>query len=55
MGIFKNAYKNISEARQRQAQRFVNAELLKLDDASLKAMGKSRAELRRNSNNSMLF
>ncbi|WP_181409920.1 hypothetical protein [Martelella alba] len=47
MGIFRNAYKNITEARQRQADRYVNGALMNLDDASLKAMGTSRAELRR--------
>nr|WP_272210110.1 hypothetical protein [Marinicella sp. W31]MDC2875974.1 hypothetical protein [Marinicella sp. W31] len=55
MGFFRTAYKNIANARQSQANRFVNAELLKLDDESLKKIGKSRADLRRNSNTSMLF
>ena len=55
MGLFRNAYKNIVDARQSQADRFVNGAYLKMDDESLKAMGKSRAELKRNASSSMLF
>tara|TARA_B100001778_G_scaffold107702_1_gene88178 strand:- start:196 stop:495 length:300 start_codon:yes stop_codon:yes gene_type:complete len=45
MGFFRTAYKNLTEARQRQADRFVAGALLRLDDASLNEIGKSRAEL----------
>ena len=53
MGIFRTAYKNLTDARQRQADRFVADALMRLDDASLKSIGKSRAEL--NSKRSSLF
>ncbi|WP_180900924.1 hypothetical protein [Martelella soudanensis] len=46
MGFFRTAYKNLTDARQRQADRFVADALLRLDDASLNAMGKSRADLK---------
>ncbi|AQZ53339.1 hypothetical protein Mame_04039 [Martelella mediterranea DSM 17316] len=45
MGFFRTAYKNLTEARQRQADRFVAGALLRLDDVSLNEIGKSRAEL----------
>ncbi|WP_206678098.1 hypothetical protein [Martelella limonii] len=47
MGFFRTAYKNLTDARQRQAERYVADALMRLDDASLSAMGKSRAELNR--------
>lgn len=47
MGFFRTAYKNLTDARQRQADRFVADALLRLDDSSLDAMGKSRAEIKR--------
>ncbi|TCT39102.1 hypothetical protein [Martelella mediterranea] len=55
MGFFRNAYKNIADARQRQADRFVNGALSRMDDESLKSLGKSRAELRRNSSSSFML
>lgn len=55
MGFFQNAYKNITEARQRQADRYVNGALLRMDDASLRSMGKTREELRRNSKPGLMF
>ncbi|KQZ54714.1 aminoglycoside phosphotransferase [Rhizobium sp. Root149] len=42
-----NAFNRIVEARERQARRYVNSALLRLDDTSLAALGKSREELRR--------
>lgn len=46
-GFFRNAYDAMMEARQRQANQYVNGALLMLDDETLKARGYSRAELRR--------
>ena len=45
--FLKNAFNRIVEARERQARRYVNGALLRLDDQSLTALGKSREELRR--------
>jgi len=45
--FFRNAYHRVIEARERQANRYVNNALLSLDDETLKSMGTSREELRR--------
>lgn len=42
-----NVFNRIIEARERQARRYVNGALLRLDDQSLEALGKSREQLRR--------
>lgn len=42
-----NAFNRIVEARERQARRYVNGALLRLDDQSLASLGKSRDQLRR--------
>lgn len=44
--FFRNAFDRVVAARERQASRYVNGALLYLDDASLKALGTSREELR---------
>ena len=54
MGFFRNAYKNIASARQRQADEIVAHALYLQDDETLKAMGKSRSELRRGASRYML-
>ncbi len=46
-GFFRNAMDALVEARQRQANRYVNSALLMLDDETLKAHGYTRAELAR--------
>ncbi|MEW9804925.1 hypothetical protein [Mesorhizobium marinum] len=51
-GLFRNALKALMEARQLEAERYVNGVLLALDDDTLKSHGYSRAELmRRGSSN----
>lgn len=42
-----NAFNRIIEARERQARRYVNGALLRLDDQTLETLGKSREQLRR--------
>jgi hypothetical protein len=44
-GFFRNALKTFVEARQLEADRYVNGVLLSLDDETLKSHGYSRAEL----------
>ncbi|HEU4987601.1 MAG TPA: hypothetical protein VFT89_11115 [Rhizobiaceae bacterium] len=44
-GFFRNAVDALVEARQRQANRYVNSALLMLDDKTLKANGYTRADL----------
>lgn len=46
-GFFRSAYDAMLEARQRQANQYVNGALLMLDDETLKSRGYSRADLRR--------
>ena len=48
-GFFRNALANVIAAREREAQRYVNGALLRLDDETLKAHGYSREELSRRS------
>jgi hypothetical protein len=44
-GFFRTALKAFVEARQLEAERYVNGVLLSLDDETLKSHGYSRAEL----------
>jgi hypothetical protein len=44
-GFFRNAFRAFVEARQHQAERYVNGVLLGLDDETLKKHGYSRAEI----------
>ena len=46
-GFFRSAFDAIVEARQKEANRYVSNALLMLDDATLKAHGYDRAELRK--------
>ena len=48
-GFLAGAFDNLIAARERQAQRYVNGALLMLDDATLKAHGYSRDELKKRS------
>lgn len=48
-GYFRSAVDALIAARERQAARYVNSTLLMLDDATLKAYGYDREELRRKS------
>ena len=45
--VFKNAFNLMIEARERQAKRYVNSTLLSLDDNTLKSIGRSRDEIRK--------
>ena len=44
-GFFRSALNAFVEARQREAERYVNGVLLSLDDETLKSHGYNRAEL----------
>jgi hypothetical protein len=44
-GFFRNVLNAFVEARQTEAQRYVNRVLLSLDDETLESHGYSRAEL----------
>jgi len=46
-GFFRNAISAFMTAREREANRYVNGALLMLDDATLKAAGYDRRELRK--------
>ncbi|SFU02906.1 hypothetical protein SAMN05518861_11060 [Mesorhizobium sp. YR577] len=46
-GFFKAAINALMEARQREAARYVNGVLLSLDDATLKANGFTREDLKK--------
>lgn len=48
-GFFAGAFDAFVASREQQAQRYVNGALLMLDDATLKAHGYSRDELRKRS------
>jgi hypothetical protein len=54
-GFFRNALRAIIEARQIQAERYVNGLLLSLDDETLKINGYSRAELSRRATSSRFW
>lgn len=45
--VFRTAFDRMVAARERQARRYVNGYLMTLDDESLKALNRSRDELRR--------
>jgi hypothetical protein len=45
--FLRNAMNRMVEARQRQVSRYVNGAMLGLDDATLKSLGTTREELRR--------
>jgi hypothetical protein len=49
-GMFRRSFDRFVEARTREANRYVNAGLLMLDDETLKARGYDRNELKKNSN-----
>lgn len=44
-GFFRRAIRSLIEARERQAESYVNSVLLTLDDDTLHAHGYNRAEL----------
>jgi hypothetical protein len=46
-GFFRSALDALVQARQREAERYVNGVLLSLDDETLKSHGYNRAELSR--------
>jgi hypothetical protein len=55
-GFFRSVLKAFVEAREREAERYVNGVLLSLDDETLKSRGYSRAELaRRGTSNRFWF
>lgn len=45
--VTRSGFNRMVEARERQVRRFVNGELLKLDDRNLADLGYSRKELMR--------
>ena len=53
--FLRTAFDRVIEARERQVRGHVDAALLSLDDASLAALGRNRAELRRNAKSSYVF
>ncbi|SMC58795.1 hypothetical protein [Rhizobium sp. RU36D] len=53
--IFRNAYNRVIEARERQANRYVNGALMNLDDKTLASMGLTREELRRKGTAAYIF
>lgn len=46
-GLFRNVLRALIEARQREAEKYVNSVLLSLNDETLKSHGYTRAELTR--------
>ena len=55
-GFFRSALNALIEARQLEAERYVNGVLLSFDDETLKSHGYSRAELsRRGTSNRFWF
>ena len=54
-GFFRNALATVVDARQRQANQYVNGALLMLDDATLKQHGYTREELRRSGTQGSIF
>ena len=51
----KSFFSGLIEARQRQADRYINGYLLTLDDATLKSKGYSRKELMKKNSSSFMF
>ena len=45
--LLRNAFNRVMAARERQARSYANGVLIGMDDASIKALGTSREELRR--------
>jgi uncharacterized protein YjiS (DUF1127 family) len=45
--IFREAFDRMLAAREKQVRRYVNGQLLRLDDDALQAIGRTRDELRR--------
>ena len=45
--FIRNAFDRVAAAREKQARRYVDNYLLTLDDETLKALGHSRAELKK--------
>lgn len=54
-GFFRSAVDALVSAREKQANRYVAAALLMLDDETLKANGYSRADLERRGGATHLF
>lgn len=54
-GFFRSALKAFVEARQIEADHYVNGVLLSLDDETLKSHGYSRAELSRRGTSSRFW
>lgn len=53
--FFRNAFNRVVEARERQVSRYVQGAILNLDDASLKALGTTRVEMRSKAAASYVF
>lgn len=53
--FIRNAFNRVIEARERQVSHHANGALLTLDSKSLKSLGTSHEELRRNATNSYVF
>jgi uncharacterized protein YjiS (DUF1127 family) len=45
--FFQNAFGRLVSARERQVRRYVNGALLSMDDNQLKALGRTREQLKR--------
>lgn len=45
--IFKSAFDRMISARERQVRRYVNNSLIGLDDETLKSIGRTRDEIRK--------
>ncbi|MEW7006473.1 MULTISPECIES: hypothetical protein [unclassified Lentilitoribacter] len=45
--IFKSAFESMISARERQVRRYVNGTLIGLDDDTLKSIGRTRDQIRK--------
>lgn len=45
--FFKNAFESMISARERQVRRYVNGTLIGLDDDTLKSIGRTREQIRK--------
>ncbi|MBO6920110.1 MAG: hypothetical protein JJ858_16910 [Rhizobiaceae bacterium] len=45
--LLKSAFERMIYARERQVRRYVNGTLIGLDDATLKSIGRTREEIRK--------
>jgi len=45
--LLKSAFERMIHARERQVRRYVNGTLIGLDDATLKSIGRTRDEIRK--------